>query len=46
MYPLQTVEGNKQKRENAKNKIGPQDPKAESVIRLPSIEMSEPAGSP
>jgi hypothetical protein len=32
--------------ENAKNKIGPQDPKAESVIRLPSIEMSEPTGSP
>lgn len=32
--------------ENAKNKIGPQDPKAESVIRLPSIETSGPAGSP
>jgi hypothetical protein len=32
--------------ENAKRKIGPQDPKAESVIRLPSIETSEPAGSP
>ena len=32
--------------ENAKNKIGPQDPKAESVIRLPSIEPSEPAGLP
>ena len=32
--------------ENAKNKIEPQDPKAESVIRLPSIETSGPAGSP
>ena len=32
--------------ENAKNKIEPQDPKAESVIRLPSIETSEPGSSP
>ena len=31
---------------NAKKKMGPQDPKAESVIRLPSMETSEPLASP
>jgi hypothetical protein len=31
--------------DNAKKKFGPQDPKAESVIRLPSLETSEPADS-
>jgi hypothetical protein len=31
---------------NAKKKMGPQDPEAESVIRLPSIVTSDPADSP
>ena len=32
--------------ENAKRKMGPQDLEAESVIRLPSMETSEPLASP